>query len=87
MTSLLLRLGLQTIVGQGISSEYSNSAINQQSNNPPLKSRLNMIINKQKQVREVNKPVKVLFPFRQIAIRTRVLHRLNPQELMIRRGF
>jgi len=48
---------------------------------------LNMIINKQKQVREVNKPVKVLFPFRQIAIRTRVLHRLNPQELMIRQGF
>ena len=28
----------------------------------------------------------VLYPFRQIAIRTRCLHRLNPQELMIRRG-
>ena len=48
---------------------------------------LNMVINKQKQVREVNKPVKVLYPFRQIAVRTRVLHRLNPQELMIRQGF
>jgi len=29
---------------------------------------------------------KILYPFRQIAIRTRCLHRLNPQELMIRRG-
>ena len=48
---------------------------------------LNMIINKQKQVREVNKPVKVLYPFRQIAVRTRVLHRLSPDELMIRKGF
>ena len=53
----------------------------------PLSTRgLKMIINKQKQVREVNKPVKVLFPFRQIAIRTRALHRLSPDELMIRRG-
>ena len=46
-----------------------------------------MIINKQKQVREVNKPVKVLYPFRQIAVRTRVLHRLSPEELMVRKGF
>ncbi len=30
---------------------------------------------------------KNLYPFRQIAIRTRCLHRLNPQELMIRKGF
>jgi len=28
----------------------------------------------------------ILYPFRQIAIRTRCLHRLNPQELMLRRG-
>jgi len=27
-----------------------------------------------------------LFPFRQIAIRTRCLHRLNPHELMVRKG-
>ena len=54
----------------------------------PLSNRgLKMIINKQKQVREVNKPVKVLYPFRQIAVRTRVLHRLSPDELMIRKGF
>ena len=45
-----------------------------------------MIIEKQKTERAVNKPVKVLYPFRQIAHRTRVLHRLNPQELMVRRG-
>ena len=30
---------------------------------------------------------KNLYPFRQIAIRTRCLHRLNPQELMVRKGF
>ncbi len=30
---------------------------------------------------------KILYPFRQIAIRTRCLHRLNPQELMTRKGF
>ena len=37
--------------------------------------------------KEYNEPVKkILYPFRQIAIRTRCLHRLNPQELMIRRG-
>ncbi|MBS1255977.1 MAG: hypothetical protein MAG581_01787 [Deltaproteobacteria bacterium] len=29
---------------------------------------------------------KILYPFRQIAIRTRCIHRLNPQELMIRKG-
>ncbi|SVA25707.1 uncharacterized protein METZ01_LOCUS78561 [marine metagenome] len=29
---------------------------------------------------------RILYPFRQIAIRTRCLHRLNPQELMIRQG-
>jgi hypothetical protein len=29
---------------------------------------------------------KILYPFRQIAIRTRCLHRLNLQELMIRQG-
>ncbi len=29
---------------------------------------------------------KNLYPFRQIAIRTRCLHRLNPMELMIRKG-
>ena len=46
-----------------------------------------MIINKQKQIREVNKPVRVLFPFRQIAVRTRVLHRLSPDEILIRKGF
>ena len=28
-----------------------------------------------------------LYPFRQIAIRTRCLHRLNPHELMVRKGF
>ena len=46
----------------------------------------NMIIEKQKSKRAVNKPVKILFPFRQIAIRTRTLHRLNPSEMMIRQG-
>ena len=46
-----------------------------------------MIINKQKQVKEVNKPVRVIFPFRQIAVRSRVLHRLSPEELMVRKGF
>jgi hypothetical protein len=45
-----------------------------------------MIVEKQKTERAVNKPTKILYPFRQIAIRTRVLHRLNPQELMIRQG-
>ena len=30
---------------------------------------------------------KNLYPFRQIAIRTRCLHRLTPQELMVRKGF
>ena len=45
-----------------------------------------MIIEKQKSKRAVNKPVKILFPFRQIAIRTRTLHRLNPSEMMIRQG-
>ena len=45
-----------------------------------------MIIEKQKTERAINKPVKVLFPFRQIAHRTRVLHRLNPQEMLVRRG-
>jgi hypothetical protein len=29
---------------------------------------------------------KILYPHRQIAIRTRCLHRLNPQEFMIRKG-
>lgn len=27
------------------------------------------------------------YPHRQVAIRTRCMHRLNPEELMIRRGF
>ena len=45
-----------------------------------------MIIEKQKTERAVNKPVRILFPFRQIAHRTRVLHRLNPQEMLVRRG-
>ena len=45
-----------------------------------------MIIEKQKAKRAVNKPVKILYPFRQIAIRTRVLHRLNAMELLIRQG-
>ena len=30
---------------------------------------------------------KNLYPFRQIAIRTRCLHRLTPYELMVRKGF
>ena len=30
---------------------------------------------------------KNLYPFRQIAIRTRCLHRLTPHELMVRKGF
>ena len=34
----------------------------------------------------MNKNKKILYPFRQIAIRTRGFHRLNPQELMVRRG-
>jgi len=46
-----------------------------------------MIIEKQKTKRETNKSVRVLYPFRQIAVRSRVLHRLNPQELMVRKGF
>ena len=46
----------------------------------------NMIIEKQKQKRAVNKPERILFPFRQIAVRSRVLHRLNPQEMMVRKG-
>ena len=45
-----------------------------------------MIIEKQKTKRAVNKPEKVLYPFRQIAIRTRCLHRLNPQYLLIKLG-
>ena len=46
----------------------------------------NMIIEKQKQKRAINKPERMLFPFRQIAVRSRVLHRLNPQEMMVRKG-
>ena len=46
----------------------------------------NMIIEKQKQKRAINKPERILFPFRQIAVRTRALHRLNAQEVMIRKG-
>ena len=46
----------------------------------------NMIIEKQKQKRAVKKPERILFPFRQIAVRSRVLHRLNAQEMMIRKG-
>ena len=45
-----------------------------------------MIIEKQKNQRAVNKKPKVLYPFRQIAVRSRVLHRLNPQEMMVQRG-
>ena len=48
-----------------------------------LTNRGHMIIEKQKTERAVNKPVKVLFPFRQIAHRTRTLHRLNAMELMV----
>ena len=47
----------------------------------------NMIIEKQKQKRAVNKPEKILFPFRQIAVRSRVIHRLNPLEMIIRKSF
>ena len=37
--------------------------------------------------KEYNEPVKkILYPFRQIAIRTRCLHRLSPQEMLIRKG-
>ena len=46
-----------------------------------------MIIEKQKLKRAINKPEKILYPFRQIAHRTRVLHRLNPQEILVRRGY
>ena len=34
----------------------------------------------------MNNRKKILYPFRQIAIRTRCLHRLNPQEMLIRKG-
>ena len=39
--------------------------------------------NKSNQSSINRKPKKILFPFRQIAVRSRCLHRLNPQEMMI----